>query len=172
MPTLNIDTETITDLKQQKAEITRLATAAAKTEAGITALCEKLSHALEQLHSDQETLADARHQFNQLLEGASPSLQVLLRQPGSEPSSATGTSKPSALLGPREKTQWVYSKLRRRARSQAELCELYSGEFGKTAKSLLAFLAASKYFRKGGTPGDFSWSISTNRENDLREYLA
>ena len=108
----------------------------------------------------------------QLLEGAPPSLQVLLRQPGSEPSSATGTSKPSAPLGPREKTKWVYSKLRRRGRSQAELCEIYSGEFGKSAKSLLAFLAASKYFRKTGNPGAFSWSISTNRENDLREYLA
>ena len=172
MPTLNIATETITELKQQKAEITRLATAAGKTEAGITALCEKLSHAQEQLHSEQEALADARHQFNQLLAGASPSLQDLLRQPGSEPSSAAVKSKPSAPLGPREKTQWVYSKLRRRVRSQAELCEIYSGEFGKSAKSLLAFLVASKYFRKTGTPGEFSWSISSNRENDLREYLA
>ena len=172
MPTLDIDAETITELKQQKAEITRLAAAAGKTEAGITALCEKLSHAQEQLHSEHEALSDARHQFNQLLAGTSPSLQFLLRLPGSEPSAATAKSKPSVPLGPREKTQWVYSKLRRRTRSQADLCEIYSNDFGKSAKSLLAFLVTSKYFRKTGTPGDFSWSISTNRENDLREYLA
>lgn len=172
MPTLNIDAETFAELKHQKAEITRLATAAGKTEAGITALHEKLSHAQEQLHSEQEALADARHQFNEVLKAASPSLQDLLRQPGSEPSATTGKRKPSAPLGPREKTQWVYSKLRRRARPQADLCEIYSGEFGKSAKSLLAFLATSKYFRKTGNPGDFSWSISTNRENDLRQYLA
>ena len=66
----------------------------------------------------------------------------------------------------------MYSKLRRRERRQVDLCELYSAEFGKPAQSLLAFLATSKYFRKSGAPGDFSWSISVNRENDLREYLS
>ena len=172
MPTLKLDAETITELKQQKTEINRLVAAVTKSDARVTALCEKLSHAQELLHSERDALADARHQFNELLAGVSPAIQDLLRQPGADASVAAGPSTPSAPLGPREKTQWVYSKLRRRARSQAELCEIYSVEFGKPAQSLLAFLVASKYFRKTGTPGDFSWSISTNRENDLREYLA
>ena len=177
MPSMNIDSEVISDLKQQKAEINRLETAVIKTESEVTSLCEKITHAQELLHSQRDALSDSRNQFNELLSTVSPGIRDLLRQSttgnrGSQATVPAATILPSPPLGPREKTQWAYSKLRRRARSQVVLCEMYAEEFGKSAQSLLAFLAASKYFRKGGAAGDFSWSISANRENDLREYLS
>jgi hypothetical protein len=173
MPVFDIDPDVLADLKHQNVEVRRLEAALRKTDSEITSLCEKLSHAQETAHSQRDALADARHQFNELAATvASSGLQSLLQKPGAGPSSAAAGAVSSPPQGPREKTEWVYSKLRRRQRSQVELCEVYSAEFGKPSQSLITFLATSKYFRKTGTPGDFCWSISANRDNDLREYLA
>ncbi len=173
MPTFEIDPGLLADLKHQQAEIARLEASQQKTHNEITALCEKLHHAQEKLHSKREAIADARHQFNEIADSISPpALRALLRRPGTTAPSGGTPSTPGPPQGPREKTQWVYSKLRRKERRQVDLCEMYSAEFGKPGQSLITFLATSKFFRKTGSPGDFSWSISVNRENDLREYLS
>ncbi len=172
MPAFEIDPGLLADMKHQHAEISRLEASLQKTHEEITTLCEKLTHAQEALHSQRDAIADARHQFNEIAGSIdSPALRALLHHPGVAQSQSSPTSLPGPAQGPREKTQWVYSKLRRSERRQVDLCEMYSSEFGKPGQALITFLATSKFFRKTGSPGNFSWSISANRENDLREYL-
>jgi len=172
MPAFEIDPGLLADLKHQQAEISRLEASLQKAQQEIATLCEKLTHAQEALHSQRDAIADARHQFNEIAGSIdSPALRALLRHPGAAQPPATPASLPGPPQGPREKTQWVYSKLRRSERRQVDLCEMYSSEFGKPGQTLITFLATSKFFRKTGGPGNFSWSISANRENDLREYL-
>jgi|GEM_PF-1436086 hypothetical protein len=167
MTRIELDPQDLAELKQQSAEIRHLEQRVIKAEAGLDKLCQQLQDATAKLQDQRAGLAEARQQFQTLSSTiGAPALQSLVA------ASSSRSDSGDAALGPREKTRWVYGKLVRRDRSEADLSTLFTAELGKPADTLLGFLATSKYFRKSGKPGEFCWSISKNRLNDLRDYLA
>jgi len=75
-------------------------------------------------------------------------------------------------LSEKELVGWTYRQVKSTEKSQQDLAALFQEEFKQPPESFINFLVDSKYFRRTGVGDSISWSVSANRHDDLRDFLA
>ena len=155
------------ELRQVRDEIRKIEANVRKLSQQLSGINEKMNEVVDGLHSQFEVLGERTNEYNSLVDQIDDSnLRALLRI-SPAPTTLTNQSGPTT----REKTKWVFAQVRRAAKKTSVLQQRFSEAYGLPGETIAAFLAVSKYFRKGGSAPDFEWSVSANRKNDLLDYL-
>ena len=75
-------------------------------------------------------------------------------------------------LGEKELVRWLSDQLGSNEVSQADLVAAFKRDHEEASEELIEFLSDSKYFRRTGVGATAAWSVSANRDDDLRDFLA